>query len=92
MYTYSLLPLLAPSLEQLTMQSSHFFGCLQYLEIFIHLRQTLFLEKERSHLEPNQWNSGQKLLNRDNLVSWSTVMVEDPTTGPKFGPFPTLPM
>jgi hypothetical protein len=36
--------------------SLHFFGCLQYPEIFIPLRLTLFLETARSHLEPNQVN------------------------------------
>jgi hypothetical protein len=30
---------------------------------------------------------GQKLLDRECLVRWSTVMVENPITGPKFSPF-----
>jgi hypothetical protein len=42
--------------EQLSVSSSHFFGCLQYPEIFVPLRQTLFLETARSHSEPNQRN------------------------------------
>jgi hypothetical protein len=33
-----------------------FFGCLQYPKIFVHLRQTLFLEIVRRHLEPNWRN------------------------------------
>jgi hypothetical protein len=33
-----------------------FLGCLQYPEIFVPLRQTLFLETVRSHLEPDQGN------------------------------------
>jgi hypothetical protein len=33
-----------------------FFGCIQYPEMFIPLRQTLFLETARSHSEPNQGN------------------------------------
>jgi hypothetical protein len=33
-----------------------FFWCLQYPEIFILLRQTLFLEITRSHLEQNEGN------------------------------------
>jgi hypothetical protein len=35
-----------PVVEYLSVPSSHFFGCLQYPEIFITLRQTLFLETE----------------------------------------------
>jgi len=30
---------------------------------------------------------GQKLLDREYLVSWSTVMVENPIVGPMFRPF-----
>jgi hypothetical protein len=66
---------------------------LHYPEISISLRQTLFLETDRSYSEPNQgvgWvfhfsNQflGQKLLDR-NLVSQSIVMVEKPLIGPKF--------
>jgi hypothetical protein len=33
-----------------------FFGCLQYPEIFVPLKQTLFLETATSHLEPNKGN------------------------------------
>jgi hypothetical protein len=29
---------------------------------------------------------GQKLLDREHLVSWSTVTVENPIVGPKFRP------
>jgi hypothetical protein len=32
---------------------------------------------------------GQKLLDRERLVSWSIVMVENPIVGPKFRPFYT---
>jgi hypothetical protein len=32
---------------------SHFFGCLQYPEVIVPLRQILFLETARNHLEPN---------------------------------------
>jgi hypothetical protein len=35
---------------------SHYFRCLQYLEMFIPLKQTLFLEIARIYLEPNQGN------------------------------------
>jgi len=42
-----------PIVEHFSLPSSHFFGCLQYPEIFITLRQNLFLERARSHLEPN---------------------------------------
>jgi hypothetical protein len=35
---------------------SHFFGSLPYTEIFVPLRQTLFLEIARSHLEPSEGN------------------------------------
>jgi hypothetical protein len=71
-----------------------YFECLQYPEIFIRLRQPLLLETSRS--EPNrgiEWvfhfsNGflGQKLHDRERPVSWSTVMMENPITGPKFGP------
>jgi hypothetical protein len=33
-----------------------FFGCLRYPEIFVPLRQTLFVETSRSHSEPYQGN------------------------------------
>jgi hypothetical protein len=71
-----------------------FFGCLQYPEIFIRLRQTLFLETATSHsskIRAIRWVFrfsnrflGQKLLDRERLVSWSIVMLENPNVGPKF--------
>jgi hypothetical protein len=42
--------------EQLSVPLSYFLGCLQYPEIFVRLRQTLFLKISRSHSEPNQGN------------------------------------
>jgi hypothetical protein len=33
-----------------------FFGCLQYPEIFVSIRQTLFLEIARTRSESNQGN------------------------------------
>jgi hypothetical protein len=30
---------------------------------------------------------GQKLLDRENLMNWSIVMVENPVAGSKFRPF-----
>jgi hypothetical protein len=56
-----------------------FFGCLQYPEILTPLRETLFMERARSHMEPHQ---GKRVM----LVSWGTVMVENPINGPKFRP------
>jgi hypothetical protein len=55
--------------EQLSVPSSHFFGCLQYPEIFVPLcgcsiSVNCFL--------------GQKLLDRERLVSCNIVMVENP--------------
>jgi hypothetical protein len=38
-----------PVVEQLPVPSSHLFGCIQYREIFIPLRQILFLETATSH-------------------------------------------
>jgi len=35
--------------------------------------------------------SGQKLLDGEHLVSWSTVTVEKPVVGPKFRPFLLVP-
>jgi hypothetical protein len=32
------------------------FGCLQYPEIFVPLRETLLLETARGHSEPNEVN------------------------------------
>jgi len=56
-----MLPLLETFLEVLLwkdLQCHHDIrtGCLQYLEVFVPLRQTLFLETARSHSEPNQGN------------------------------------
>jgi hypothetical protein len=42
--------------EQLSVPPSHFLVCLQYPEIFIPLRQTLFLETVRSYSKPKQGN------------------------------------
>jgi hypothetical protein len=63
-----------PVVEQLSVQSSHLFGCLQYPEIFIPLRQTSFLEQPEvmwSQTKGKGWVlhfsnrfSGQKLLKR----------------------------
>jgi hypothetical protein len=73
---------------------SLFLGYLQYPEMFVPLRQTLFLETARRHSDPNQGIGlvfhfiyqvlGQKLLDREHLVSQNIVMVENPTVGPKF--------
>jgi hypothetical protein len=64
----------------------------QYPEIFVPLRQTLFLETATSHSEPNDGNRGvlhfsnqfldQKLPDRERLVSWSIVMAENYIVGP----------
>jgi hypothetical protein len=72
------------------------FGCLQYPEIFIPLRQNLFSETARGHMEQirgrgwvfhsNYRFLHQKLLDREYIVSWSTVMMQNPITGPKFRP------
>jgi hypothetical protein len=48
---------------------SHFFGCLQYPEIFVPLRQTLFLETARGHLEPNREYGGCSISVIDFLVT-----------------------
>jgi len=37
----------------------------------------------------SNWFLGQKLLDRERLVSWSTVIVEKPNVGPKFRPYST---
>jgi len=37
----------------------------------------------------SNWSMGQKLLDRECLVSWSSVIIENPITGPKFRPFST---
>jgi hypothetical protein len=77
---------------------SFFFGYLQYLKLFIPLRQTLFLETVRRYSESNQGNTvsvpfqksvfdpataGQK------VPCEHIVMVENPNYGPNFGPFTT---
>jgi len=61
------------------------FCCLQCSEIFVRIRQTLFLETARSNLEPNKGNSvrvhfsnrflGKKQLDKERLVSCSIVTV-----------------
>jgi hypothetical protein len=87
-----------PVVEQLSVLMSHFFGCLQYPEIFVTLRQALLLETEdvRSQIRGIGWVVhfsnrffDQKQLDRERLVSWSTVMVENPIVGAKFRPFST---
>jgi hypothetical protein len=35
----------------------------------------------------SNWFLGQKLLERERLVSWNIIMVENPNVGPKFGHF-----
>jgi hypothetical protein len=55
----TMLPLLETFLELLLRKSFQcrrhsLFGCFQHSEIFVPLRQTLFLETARSHSEPNQ--------------------------------------
>jgi histone deacetylase complex regulatory component SIN3 len=70
----------------------HTFLCLQYLEIFVPLRQTLFLETARSQLEGEQGGCsisiidlfGQKLIDRERLVSRSIVIMKNSNVGPKF--------
>jgi len=74
--------------------SSHFFRCLQYPEIFVLSRQTIILETARSNSKPNQGKDlvfllsnrllGQKLSDRERLVSCSIVKVENPIVGPNF--------
>jgi len=59
-------------------------GCHLYPDIFIPLRQTLFLETGSSHPEPIR---GQKLLDRKRLVSWGIIMVENQIVGSKFRAF-----
>jgi len=62
--SYALGPMMLPLLEtflELVLWNSfqchhHVFGCLQYPQISVPLRQTLFLETARSLLEPNQGN------------------------------------
>jgi len=68
----------------------------QYPEIFVPLRHNLFLEMPqifRNQIRGIGWMFhfsnrflGQKLLDRERLVSWSIVMVENPIVGPKFRP------
>jgi hypothetical protein len=93
-----MLPLLETFLELLLWNSfqyrRHFFYArFQYPEIFVPLRQTLFLEPAEviwSQIRETEWVLnfsnrflGQKLLDRKRLVSWSIVMVENPIVGPK---------
>jgi hypothetical protein len=79
------------------MPLSHFFGCLQYPEIIISLRQTLFWKQPEVIWSQtrgiqcvfnvsNRFLGQNLLLEREHLVSWSTVMVENPIAGPKFRP------
>jgi hypothetical protein len=73
------------------------FWYLQYPEVFVPLRETLLLGTATSHSEPNQGTGwvfhfsnrflGYNLLDRERLVSWSTVMVENPIVGPNLRPF-----
>jgi hypothetical protein len=92
-----ILPLLeTPVVEWLSVPLPHFFGCLQYPEVFIPLRQTSFLETTGSCSEPNQENRVmfhfnnlflcQKLTawQRVPCEVWSIVIVENPIVGPKF--------
>jgi hypothetical protein len=96
LYTYSLLRGVTfgtAAVKELSAPLSQFFECLQYPEFFVPLRQTLFLKIATSHLEPNQGNrvgvpfQGQKQLDRECLVRWSIVTVENPILEPKFRPF-----
>jgi hypothetical protein len=67
-------------------------------EIFVTLREILFLETGRSHSKPNQGRrvvfhftnrfSGQKVFDRGRPVSWSIIMLESAVVGAKFRPFP----
>jgi hypothetical protein len=76
-----------------------FFGCLQYPEIFVPLRQTLFMKTAkviRSQIRETGWVFSysnrflaQKLLGRERLLSWSIVIAENNIVGPKFRPFST---
>jgi hypothetical protein len=99
----TMLPLLETFLELLLWSSfqcrRHI--CCEYLQcpvIFVPLRQTLFFETEviRSQIRGIGWVFhfrnrflGQKLLDRERLMSWSIVMAENPIGGPKFRPFST---
>jgi hypothetical protein len=90
-------PLLETLLELLVWNSSYSFSCLQYTEIFVHLKLSLILQTAkviRSQIRGIGWvfhfNNrflGQKLLDRERLVSWS--IVENPIVGSKFRPFST---
>jgi hypothetical protein len=98
-----MLPLLGsfgtPVVKYLSVPFSHFFffGCLQYLDIFIPLWQTLFLETARSHSEPNRWTRigcsisvidfWDRSCLTESTLSWSIIMEENPIVGPKFSPF-----
>jgi hypothetical protein len=88
-----------PVLEQFSVPSSHLSGSLQYPEIFVPLRQTLYskwLEVIRSQIRRKGWvflfsNQFlcQKLLDGERPVSWSIVMVGNSIVGIKFRPFST---
>jgi hypothetical protein len=85
--------------EQLSVPSSYF------LDVFSILKSSSFegrlcfwkqSEDIRSHVRGIGWvfyfsNGflGHKLLDRELLVSWSIVMVENPIVGPNFRPFST---
>jgi hypothetical protein len=82
------LPLLETFLELLLWNSFQchrhtLFGCLQCPDLFVPLKQTSFLEGERSHSEPNRGDR----VGRERLVSWSFVLAENPIVGSKFRPF-----
>jgi len=73
-----------------------FFECLQYPEIFVPLRQVLFLKTKviRSQIRGIKWVFhssnrflGSKLLDREPLVSWRIAMVQNPVVEPKFRPY-----
>jgi hypothetical protein len=76
-----------------------FVVCLQYPEIFVPLRQTLFLRTVRtirSQVRGTGWGFhfsnrflGQKLLDRERPVSWSIVIMENLVVGAKFRDFST---
>jgi hypothetical protein len=96
-----MLPLLQTFLELLLWNSfqchGQFFFFFGMSEMFAPLRRTLFLETAGSHFgELDGWVFdssnrilGQKLLDRERLVSWSAVMVKNPIVGAKFRPFST---
>jgi hypothetical protein len=83
--------------EQLSVPSSYFLEVFQYPEIFVTLRQTLYLKtaqviSSQMRVTGLMFHSSnrfldQKLLDRERCMSCSTVMVENPIAGPKFRPF-----